>query len=89
MSVSVSATVAVSVSVSVAPSLYLFHLCAATGNKNTQQKADNTFNHTLANWFSMQGEVVRGGGEDDTEGTGSCHPIGKLACIAIHWARYI
>lgn len=61
MSVSVSATVAVSVSVSVAPSLYLFHLCAATGNKNTQQKADNTFNHTLANWFSMQGETVKRG----------------------------
>lgn len=58
MSVSVSATVAVSVSV--APSLYLFHLCAATGNKNTQQKADNTFNHTLANWFSIQGEGVGG-----------------------------
>lgn len=62
MSVSVSATVAVSVSVSVAPSLYLFHLCAATGNKNTQQKADNTFNHTLANWFSMQGVSVGGEG---------------------------
>lgn len=62
MSVSVSATVAVdvSVAVSVAPSLYLFHLCAATGNKNTQQKADNTFNHTLANWFNLQGEGVGG-----------------------------
>lgn len=58
VSVSVSATVAVSVSVAL--SLYLFHLCAATGNKNTQQKAGNTFNHTLASWFSMQRE----GGEE-------------------------